>query len=221
MDIVLSEEQVAVRDLVRRVAAERVAPRAAAIDASGEYPQDMFDLLRELGLFTLPFPPEYGGEHGGMGSHLAACVAVEEFGRVCYNTAYLLVVQWLPICALLAAGSEAQKRRFLPGLADGSLRAAFSTTEAQSGSDIQGIRTRARREGNGLAAFGAEDLVHQRRTGGFRCGGGPNRHDAHGGGRAGCRQLLRGGERDEGIQRRAQGGEDGGAGRAVLAAVLR
>lgn len=150
MDIVLSEDQVAVRDLVRRVATERVAPRAAAIDASGEYPQDMFDLLRELGLFTLPFPPEYGGS----GSQLAACIAVEEFGRVCYNTAYLLVVQWLPICALLAGGSEAQKRRFLPGLADGSLRAAFSTTEPQSGSDISGIRTRARRDGNGWRLSG-------------------------------------------------------------------
>lgn len=58
MSFTLTEEQRQVRDLVRRVARERVAPRAAAIDASGEYPQDMFDLLRELGLFTLPFPPD-------------------------------------------------------------------------------------------------------------------------------------------------------------------
>ena len=84
----LNDDHRAVRDLVRRVARERVAPRAAEIDAKAEYPQDMFDLLRELGMFTLPFP----AEHGGMGSQLAACVAVEELARVCYNTAYLLIV---------------------------------------------------------------------------------------------------------------------------------
>ena len=127
------------QDLVRRVATERVAPRAHEIDRTADYPQDMFELLRELGLFTLPFPPEYGGS----GSLLSACVAIEELGRVCYNTAYLLVVQWTPIGAVLAAGTDEQKQRLLPGLANGTLRAAFSLTEPQSGSDVSGIRTRA------------------------------------------------------------------------------
>ena len=133
-----------VQQMVRRVANERVAPRAQQIDRSGEYPQDMFDLLRELGMFTLPFP----AEHGGMGSQLAACVAVEELARVCYNTAYLLIVQWVPFGAILFGGDAAQKARFLPGLADGSLRGALAVTEPQSGSDVAGIRTRAVREGD-------------------------------------------------------------------------
>jgi alkylation response protein AidB-like acyl-CoA dehydrogenase len=124
----LNDDQRRVQDLVRRVARERVASRTAAIDASGEYPQDMYDLLKELGLFTLPFPAEYGGG----GSMLSACVAIEEFGRVCYNTAYLLIVQWTPLGAIMAGGSEEQKRRYLPGLANGDLRAAFSITEPQS-----------------------------------------------------------------------------------------
>ena len=94
----LGEDQRAIRDLVRRVVAERVAPRAAEIDATGDYPQDMYDLLKELGLFTLPFPEAYGGAN----SMFSSCVAVEEFGRVCYNTAYLLVVQWTPFSAILA-----------------------------------------------------------------------------------------------------------------------
>ena len=135
----LSKEHRQIQDLVRRVAREKVAPRADAIDTDAEYPQDMFDLLRELGLFTLPFPKKYGGT----GSVLGACVAIEEFGRVCYNTAYLLVVQWVPFGAILAGGSPAQQARYLPGLASGALRGAFSTTEAQSGSDVAGIRTRA------------------------------------------------------------------------------
>ena len=139
MQYELSEDNQRIRDIVRRVASEKVAPRAGEIDAKAEYPQDMFDLLQDLGLFTLPFDEKYGG----MNSILSACIAIEEFGRVCYNTAYLLVVQWVPFGAILAGGSKDQKDRYLPGLADGSLRGAFSTTESRSGSDVGGITTRA------------------------------------------------------------------------------
>lgn len=152
MSFALSSEQIEVRDLVRRVARERVAQRAAEIDATAEYPQDMFELLQELGLFTLPFPPE----HGGSGSLLSAALAIEELGRVCYNTAYLLLVQWAPLGALLAGGTVEQKQRFLPDLATGRTRAAFSLTEAQSGSDVAGIRTRARREGKDYRITGSK-----------------------------------------------------------------
>lgn len=148
----LTEEQLAVQDLVRRVAREQVAPRADAIDRDAEYPQDMFDLLQELGLFALPLPVE----HGGTGSLLAGCLAVEEFGRVCYNTGYLLVVQWVAFGALHAAANAEQKARFLPGLASGELRGAFSTTEAQSGSDVSGIRTRATHVDGGYKLNGSK-----------------------------------------------------------------
>lgn len=153
---VLGEDEVSIREMVQRVARERVAPRAAAIDQSGEYPQDMFELLRELGLFTLPLPAEFGGTVGGKGSMLASCIALEELGRVCFNTAYLLLVQWGPVRVLMEGGSQAQKQRYLPGLAEGTLRAGFSTTEPQSGSDLSGIRTRAVREGNGYRLNGAK-----------------------------------------------------------------
>ena len=152
MSFSLSDDQRQVQDTIRRVAADKVAPRANVIDRDGVYPQDMFDLLRELGLFTLPFPPEFGGT----GSMLSACVAVEELCRVCYNTAYLLVVQWVPFGAILAGGNRAQKTRYLPGLADGTLRGAISTTEAQSGSDVAGIRTRAEPVDGGYRLNGAK-----------------------------------------------------------------
>jgi len=148
----LSDDQRQVQDTIRRVAADKVAPRANVIDRDGVYPQDMFDLLRELGLFTLPFPSEFGGT----GNMLSACVAVEELCRVCYNTAYLLVVQWVPFGAILAGGNQAQKTRYLPGLADGTLRGAISTTEAQSGSDVAGIRTRAEPVDGGYRLNGAK-----------------------------------------------------------------
>jgi acyl-CoA dehydrogenase len=152
MSYTLTEDQRQIQDLIRRVARDRIAPRAAAIDSSAEYPQDMYELLKELGLFTLPFPSEYGGT----GSMLSACIAVEELGRVCYNTAYLLVVQWLPFGAILAGGTQAQRDRYLPGLASGELRAAFSTTEPQSGSDVQGIRTKATPVEGGYRIDGAK-----------------------------------------------------------------
>lgn len=152
MSYTLNADQLTIQDLVRRVARERVAPRADAIDRDAKYPQDMFELMKELGLFALPFPAEYGGT----GSLLSACIAVEEFGRVCYNTGYLLVVQWVAFGALLAAANDEQKRRFLPGLASGELRGAFSTTEAQSGSDVSGITTRATRVEGGYRLNGAK-----------------------------------------------------------------
>lgn len=152
MTYALSDDQLAIQDLIRRIAREKVAPRADEIDRTAEYPQDMFDLLKGLGLFALPFPVEYGGT----GDMLAACVAVEELGRVCYNTGYLLVVQWVAFGALLAAGTDEQKSRFLPGLAAGDLRGAFSTTEAQSGSDVSGIKTRATETPGGYRLSGAK-----------------------------------------------------------------
>lgn len=152
MTFELNEDQRAVQDMVRRVAREKVAPRADEIDRTADYPQDMFDLLKELGLFTLPFPKEYGGS----GSMLSACIAIEEFGRVCYNTAYLLLVQWTPFGAILAGGTDDQKKRLLPGLANGDLRAAISTTEPQSGSDVAGILTRATKVDGGYSLSGSK-----------------------------------------------------------------
>lgn len=152
MNYTLNDDHRQIQDLIRRVARDKVAPRANEIDQTAEYPSDMYALLTGLGLFTLPFPLEYGGT----GSMLSACIAVEELGRVCYNTAYLLVVQWIPFGAILAGGTKEQRDRYLPGLASGELRAAFSTTEPQSGSDVQGIKTKATRVAGGYRLDGAK-----------------------------------------------------------------
>jgi alkylation response protein AidB-like acyl-CoA dehydrogenase len=148
----LNADQIQIQDLLRRVAREKVAKRADEIDRTAEYPHDMFELLKSLGLFTLPFPEKYGGGN----SMLSACIAIEELGRVCYNTAYLLLVQWVPFGAILAGGTEEQKEWLLPGLASGDMRGAFSTTEAQSGSDVSGIKTRAVKGAGGYRINGAK-----------------------------------------------------------------
>jgi len=148
----LSDEQRLLQETVRAFAREKVAPFAGEIDRTAEYPQHMFDALRELGLFALPFPERYGGS----GSMLASCIAVEELGRICYNTAYLLVVQWVPFAAVLAGGNEEQHARLLPGLAAGKLRAAISVTEPGVGSDVAGLVTRAERCPGGYELTGTK-----------------------------------------------------------------
>jgi alkylation response protein AidB-like acyl-CoA dehydrogenase len=148
----LTDEQRQLQTMLRRVADERVAARAADIDRTAEYPQDMFNLLKELGLFGLPIKQEFGGTD----SLVSACLAVEELGRVCYNTAYLLVVQWSAFGGIQSAGSPEQKERLLPGLADGTIRASISVTEAQSGSDVAGILTRADKVDGGYKLNGAK-----------------------------------------------------------------
>lgn len=135
----LTEEQLILRETVRKFALEKVAPRAQEIDDKAEYPQDMFEALSELGLFALPFPEEYGGAN----SILSSCLAVEELGRICYNTAYLLIVQWVPFGAILYGGDQAQKDKYLAPLSTGAMRSAISVTEASGGSDVAGIKTRA------------------------------------------------------------------------------
>ncbi len=148
----LTDEQKMLREMVEKLAREKVAPRAAEIDAKAEYPQDMFELLKSLDLFALPFPTEYGGT----GSILSACIAVEELARVCYNTAYLLVVQWVPFGAILHGGTEAQKAHYLPKLASGELRGALGVTESHAGSDVSGIKTRADRVEGGYRLNGGK-----------------------------------------------------------------
>ncbi len=146
------EDQQQLRQTIEAVAHKRVAPRAAEIDAKAEYPQDMFDLLKEMGLFALPFPAEYGGT----GSSVAACIAVEELGRFCYNTGYLLITQWGPVGAILAGGREDQKAKYLNGLLKGDLRAALSVTEPGGGSDVANIITRADKRPGGYALTGTK-----------------------------------------------------------------
>ncbi|HXC37375.1 MAG TPA: acyl-CoA dehydrogenase family protein [Burkholderiales bacterium] len=150
MSTQFSSDQRQLQDLIRRIGRERVAPRANDIDRSAEYPQDMFELLKSLGLFSLAL----GRDQGGAGDMVSSCIAVEELGRVCYNTGYLLVTQWVPFHALEAGGSAAQKSQYLPGLAAGDTRSAIALTEPHSGSDLASIRTRARKVAGGYRITG-------------------------------------------------------------------
>src|ERR671927_68569 len=152
----LSDDQREIRDLVRTLARERVAPRAAEIDKSAEFPWDMVELLREHELFGLPFEEEYGGTGTGA---LMVLVAIEELSKVCATTGLLLAVQELGSLGLKLAGTDEQKARYLPRLASGEWLPAYALTEPGSGSDSAAMRTTARREGDTYVLDGSKRFI--------------------------------------------------------------
>ena len=152
----LTEEQREIRELVRTLARERIAPRAAEIDKSAEFPWDVVELFREHDLFALAFDEAHGG--AGTGT-LMWFVAVEELAKVCATSALVLAVQDLGGLALKLAGTEEQKQRFLPRLASGEWLAAYALTEPGSGSDSAAMRTTARRGGGEYVLNGGKRFI--------------------------------------------------------------
>jgi alkylation response protein AidB-like acyl-CoA dehydrogenase len=152
----LTEEQIEVRDLVRTLARERIAPRAAEIDASHEFPWDVVELFREHGIFGLFFDEEVGGTGTGV---LLSLVAIEEVSKVCATSGLILAVQELGSLGVKLAGSDEQRERFLPGLASGEALAAYALTEAGSGSDSAAMRTVARRDGDEYVLDGSKRFI--------------------------------------------------------------
>ena len=152
----LSAEQRAIRDLVRTLARERIAPRAAEIDKTAEFPWDIVELFRENGIFGTLADEEYGGVGA---SSLATFVSIEEISKACATSGLIVAVQELGALAFKLSGSDEQKRRFLPRLASGEMLAAYALTEPGSGSDAAAMRTEARRDGDGYVLEGSKRFI--------------------------------------------------------------
>jgi alkylation response protein AidB-like acyl-CoA dehydrogenase len=152
----LTGEQREIRDLVRTIARERIAPRAAEIDKSAEFPWDVVELFRENGVFSTLADEEYGGIGA---SALMTLVSVEEISKVCATSGLILAVQELGALAFKLSGSEEQKRRFLPGIATGEVLTAYALTEPGSGSDAAAMRSEARRVGDEYLIDGSKRFI--------------------------------------------------------------
>jgi alkylation response protein AidB-like acyl-CoA dehydrogenase len=152
----LTDEQREIRALVRTLARERIAPRAAEIDETSQFPWDLVELLREHELFGLAVEERYGGANAGS---LMLLVAVEEVSKVCATTGLVLAVQELGALALKLGGSEEQKERYLPRLASGEWLSAYALTEPGSGSDSAAMGTEARAEGDGYVLNGSKRFI--------------------------------------------------------------
>src|SRR3954465_2467859 len=149
----LSDGQREIRDLVRALARERIAPRGAEIDESHEFPWDVVELYRENDIFGLFFDEQ----HGGLGTGtLLALVAIEEVSKVCATSGLILAVQELGSLGLKLAGTDEQKERWLPRLASGEWLCAYALTESGSGSDSAAMRTTARLDGDEYVLNGSK-----------------------------------------------------------------
>lgn len=152
----LSKDEQTLIEIIREIASERVAPRAAEIDHTGEYPWDMQELLAQQDILAMPFPEEYGG----LGStELAVVQAIEELSRHCATTGLILAVQQLGAMPIMLAGTEEQKRRYLPRLASGEWLAAYGLTESASGSDAAAMQTFAVRKGDRYVLNGSKRFI--------------------------------------------------------------
>ena len=141
-----AEEEAMILEVVRQLVAEKVAPRAAEIDESQEYPADLKALFAQNDLLGIPFPAEYGGVGGSFVTYVKV---VEEIAKACASSSLIVAVQELGALPILIGGTHEQKQRYIPKLASGEWIAAYALTEAGSGSDAAGsMRTRAHRDGD-------------------------------------------------------------------------
>jgi len=155
----LSEEQEMVRAMARRMARNKLAPCAAAIDREGEFPWDIIDFFRENHILDMPIPTCYGGQ----GADALSChLVIEEFATACANSAHAVADHWLGLHPLELACSEEQKKRIYPEL--GKRLVAFALTEPEAGSDVGNLKTQAMLKGdyyvlNGTKCFCTDGSV--------------------------------------------------------------
>jgi len=152
----IPEEYLAIRDTVRRIAQEKIAPRSAEIDERAEYPWDIRAELAAHDVFALPFPEEYGGTGTGL---LALNIAIEEIAKVDASCAVMLMVQDLGTLPIRLFGSPQLKERWLPGCARGELAPAFALSEPEAGSDPASMKTTAVHKGSEWVINGTKNWI--------------------------------------------------------------
>jgi len=152
----LTDDQRAIRALAHEIARERIAPLAARVDETGEYPAEQLKVLGEQGLMGLHISEEYGGSAAGS---LAFCLVAEEVAWACASTATILIVQNLGGFPISFGGNAEQRRRYLPRLASGEITAAFSLSEPGAGSDAAALRCTAVRKGDRYVINGSKMWV--------------------------------------------------------------
>jgi alkylation response protein AidB-like acyl-CoA dehydrogenase len=153
---VLSEEHVMLRDTVREIADDKIAPHAAQVDAESAFPQAAYDALRAADLHAPHIPEEYGGAGADA---LATCIVIEEVARACASTSLIPAVNKLGTVPLLLVGSEEIKQRYLPPVAAGEALFSYALSEPEAGSDAASMRTKATPDGDGWVLAGVKRWI--------------------------------------------------------------
>src|SRR6195952_1919956 len=141
-----TDEQKAITEMVRQFVDEQILPKAEHYDHEDEFPGPIVDQMKELGLFGVTIPEEYGG----MGLDLTTyAMIVEELSRGWISISGIINTHFIGSYLLMKFGTEEQKQKFLPEMATGELRAAFSLSEPEMGSDVPALKTHAERGDDG------------------------------------------------------------------------
>ena len=156
MDFELSAEQRLLRDTIRTFVDKQVRPVAREWEAEGRYPDELVETMRELGLFGLCVPEEYGGMAADM---VSLAVVFEEISRGWMGVAGIIGSHSLSCWMIAKYGTDLQKHRYLPELASGARRTGIALTEPGAGSDLQGIQTTARRDGDSYVINGRKTWI--------------------------------------------------------------
>ena len=155
--MILSETQLAVQDVVRAFAQDRIKPRLKAFEQAGAYPPELFVELGDIGVIGLTAPEEFGGSQSDT---VTSALALIELAAADGALSTIVSIQnGLIISALVNMGTERQQRRFLPDLVAGRMIGAFALTESDAGSDASAIRTTATRVANGWRIDGAKQFI--------------------------------------------------------------
>jgi alkylation response protein AidB-like acyl-CoA dehydrogenase len=136
----LSEEHIALREAVRDLVTDKIAPRAAEIDETGEFPWDVYEALRAARFHAIHIPEQYGGEGGDA---LAACLVIEEVARACASSSLIPAVNKLGTMPLIVGADEELLARYLPLVASGEAMFSYALSEREAGSDAASMKTRA------------------------------------------------------------------------------
>ena len=154
--ILLTDEQREFQAAVRSLCEDRIGPRAAAVDRSAEFPWDSFKDCVAMELPALGLPVE----HGGAGAdHVTQAIMVEELARACASTSLTIIISRLGMIPVMQWGGEELKARYLPGVASGALQASYCLSEADAGSDVASMRTRAVRDGDHYVLTGTKHWI--------------------------------------------------------------
>jgi len=156
LDYGFTEEQIMVRELVRKIALEKVLPVRAELDEKGIFPKDILKVLSDADLCGLYVPEEYGGFGQDI---LSFCIATEELSRVCGGVGVTFAASALGASPILLFGTEEQKKKYMPEIAKGTKLAAFGLTEANAGSDAGGIETTAVKDGDYYILNGTKQWI--------------------------------------------------------------
>src|SRR5690349_15168894 len=152
----IPEEHAAIREAVRAVCEAKVAPYAAEIDETGEFPKASFEALRASDFHAPHIPVEYGGAGADA---LATVIVIEEVARVCAASSLIPSVNKLGTTPLLVAGSEEIRRAYLPAVARGEGMFSYCLSEPEAGSDAAAMKTRAERDGDHYVLNGAKRWI--------------------------------------------------------------